>query len=80
MTESEKPSAPPSGAASGPPKPPMPRPLDIPIVKHLRSKRVILASASPRRRALLSQVRHPSSPAPSFRPQKHRPSSWLEQS
>lgn len=34
-----------------------PLPLDIPIIKHLNSKRVILASASPRRKALLQQVR-----------------------
>lgn len=33
-----------------------PLPLDIPIVKHLNSKRVILASASPRRKALLQQM------------------------
>ncbi|KAF5004900.1 hypothetical protein FDECE_8620 [Fusarium decemcellulare] len=32
-----------------------PLPLELPIVKHLNSKRVILASASPRRRALLQQ-------------------------
>ncbi|PKS12830.1 hypothetical protein jhhlp_001042 [Lomentospora prolificans] len=45
---------------SGPPNPNPPlrtrfKPLDIPILKHLRSKRVILASASPRRKALLAQ-------------------------
>ncbi|KAM3509263.1 hypothetical protein MY10362_000703 [Beauveria mimosiformis] len=33
-----------------------PAPLDIPIIKHLNSKRVILASASPRRKALLQQI------------------------
>ncbi|KAH7156412.1 inosine triphosphate pyrophosphatase-like protein [Dactylonectria macrodidyma] len=32
-----------------------PLPLEIPILKHLNSQRVILASASPRRRALLQQ-------------------------
>ncbi|EQK99361.1 hypothetical protein G6O67_007418 [Ophiocordyceps sinensis] len=32
------------------------QPLDIPIIKHLNSKRVILASASPRRKALLQQM------------------------
>ncbi|KAH7155613.1 inosine triphosphate pyrophosphatase-like protein [Dactylonectria estremocensis] len=32
-----------------------PQPLEIPILKHLNSQRVILASASPRRRALLQQ-------------------------
>ncbi|KYK56742.1 acetylserotonin methytransferase-like protein [Drechmeria coniospora] len=30
--------------------------LDIPIIKHLNSKRVVLASASPRRRVLLQQM------------------------
>lgn len=35
-----------------------PLPLKLPILEYLRSKRVILASASPRRKALLSQVRH----------------------
>lgn len=34
-----------------------PLPLDLPILKHLNSKRVVLASASPRRKALLQQVR-----------------------
>ncbi|PHH76252.1 hypothetical protein CDD80_1701 [Ophiocordyceps camponoti-rufipedis] len=32
------------------------QPLDIPILKHLNSKRVVLASASPRRKALLHQI------------------------
>lgn len=32
-----------------------PLPLDLPIIKHLNSQRVILASASPRRKALLQQ-------------------------
>ncbi|PFH62820.1 hypothetical protein XA68_11832 [Ophiocordyceps unilateralis] len=32
------------------------QPLDIPILKHLNSKRVVLASASPRRKALLQQM------------------------
>ncbi|KAL6904524.1 inosine triphosphate pyrophosphatase-like protein [Trichoderma evansii] len=32
------------------------QPLDIPIIKHLNSKRVILASASPRRKQLLQQI------------------------
>lgn len=43
----------------GPPRPLRkgPLPLDLPILKHLNSKRVILASASPRRKALLQQVR-----------------------
>lgn len=69
MADSETPKEPPPGydeAAAehtpGPrPGPPtgarrMPPPLDIPIIKHLNSKRVILASASPRRKALLQQV------------------------
>jgi septum formation protein len=33
-----------------------PLPLDVPIIKYLNSKRVILASASPRRKALLQQM------------------------
>ncbi|KAK0633013.1 inosine triphosphate pyrophosphatase-like protein [Immersiella caudata] len=33
-----------------------PYPLELPILSHLKSRRVILASASPRRRALLSQL------------------------
>ncbi|CAM1504447.1 Fc.00g020380.m01.CDS01 [Cosmosporella sp. VM-42] len=33
-----------------------PLPLDIPIIKHLNAKRVVLASASPRRKALLQQI------------------------
>ncbi|KAL7943063.1 Maf-like domain-containing protein [Trichoderma barbatum] len=32
------------------------QPLDLPIIKHLNSKRVILASASPRRKQLLQQM------------------------
>ncbi|KAK5992643.1 Maf-like protein C3G6.03c [Cladobotryum mycophilum] len=32
------------------------QPLDLPIIKHLNSKRVVLASASPRRKALLQQM------------------------
>lgn len=45
-----------------------PIPLDLPILKHLNSKRVILASASPRRKALLQQVRNrpPYSPVITF--------------
>ena len=41
------------------PKPPplrAPLPLDLPILNELRSKRVILASASPRRKQLLAQI------------------------
>lgn len=33
-----------------------PQPFEVPIVKHLKAHRVVLASASPRRRALLGQV------------------------
>jgi len=33
-----------------------PRPLDLPALNELRGKRVILASASPRRRQLLAQI------------------------
>lgn len=33
-----------------------PQPFDIPIIKYLKAHRVILASASPRRKALLAQV------------------------
>jgi hypothetical protein len=42
----------------GPPIPKLraPLPLDIPILNLLRGKRVILASASPRRKQLLVQV------------------------
>jgi len=35
---------------------PGPKPLEIPILKYLRSKRVVLASASPRRKQLLGQA------------------------
>ncbi|OLN82889.1 Maf-like protein C3G6.03c [Colletotrichum chlorophyti] len=43
--------------SAGPgPGPRAPLPLNIPIINYLKSKRVILASASPRRRALLAQV------------------------
>ncbi|KAK4659573.1 hypothetical protein QC762_111490 [Podospora pseudocomata] len=35
---------------------PGPLPLQLPILNHLRTKRVILASASPRRRAMLNQI------------------------
>lgn len=50
-----------------------PFPLELPILSYLRSKRVILASASPRRKALLSQV---SLPRPrSLVPPSHQPTS-----
>lgn len=50
-------------ARTGPPTPglkPLPRgpfPLDIPVLNQLRGKRVILASASPRRKQILSSVK-----------------------
>ncbi|KAJ6781559.1 hypothetical protein PWT90_01554 [Aphanocladium album] len=69
MADSKTPTGPPPGydeAAAEPstgarPAPPPgmrrgPAPLEIPIIKHLNSKRVILASASPRRKALLQQI------------------------
>ncbi|KAI2638336.1 inosine triphosphate pyrophosphatase-like protein [Xylaria nigripes] len=37
-------------------RPPPPAALELPILQHMRTHRVILASASPRRRALLAQV------------------------
>ncbi|KAL2756749.1 hypothetical protein ACRALDRAFT_1075588 [Sodiomyces alcalophilus JCM 7366] len=46
-----KPQQPADGRRPGPPFP-----LKLPILEHLKSKRVILASASPRRKALLAQV------------------------
>ncbi|KAI0473635.1 hypothetical protein GGR56DRAFT_666744 [Xylariaceae sp. FL0804] len=51
---------PPPAAATGrkgpPPLPPPGATLDLPILRWMRTHRVILASASPRRRALLAQV------------------------
>ncbi|KAI1378533.1 Maf/Ham1 [Hypoxylon crocopeplum] len=50
----EKPPAPPqAGRRSLPPPGAL---LDLPILKYMRTHRVVLASASPRRRALLSQL------------------------
>ncbi|KAK1690285.1 inosine triphosphate pyrophosphatase-like protein [Colletotrichum godetiae] len=46
----------PSAAAGGPGGPRGPLPLNLPVLSYLKSKRVILASASPRRRALLAQI------------------------
>ncbi|KAI0193518.1 inosine triphosphate pyrophosphatase-like protein [Astrocystis sublimbata] len=37
-------------------RPPPPGPIELPILKYMRSHRVILASASPRRRGLLGQL------------------------
>jgi septum formation protein len=45
--------------APAPPQPPTPRarpPLDMPALNAVRGKRIILASASPRRRQLLAQI------------------------
>lgn len=66
MADSNIPSDPPpytdkADEGAAPPRPNLPirkgpQPLELPILKHLNSKRVILASASPRRRALLQQV------------------------
>lgn len=50
---------------------PLPRgpfPLEIPALMQLRGKRVILASASPRRKQLLGQVRLPYPTLPSNTP------------
>ena len=43
-------------AAIAPPPSRLPLPLHLPLIDFLRAKRVILASASPRRRQLLAQV------------------------
>jgi septum formation protein len=48
------PTAKPSSA--GPPRPGPPPPLDLPALNALRGQRIVLASASPRRRALLAQI------------------------
>ena len=40
-----------------PPLPRPPLPLELPVLNAIRGKRVILASASPRRKQLLAQVR-----------------------
>ncbi|EMC98697.1 hypothetical protein BAUCODRAFT_84414, partial [Baudoinia panamericana UAMH 10762] len=68
MEETKTPLEPPPSydAAAQPPKPPTgplgpprqgpPRPLDLPALNMIRGKRIILASASPRRRQLLAQI------------------------
>lgn len=43
-------------AGSKPPLPRGPFPLDIPILAQLKGKRVVLASASPRRKQILATV------------------------
>lgn len=45
-----------AGAPGGQPRPRAPLPLNIPALNALRGRRVILASASPRRKQLLSQI------------------------
>jgi len=50
-TQAQQQQSPPQGR-----RPPPPAPLELPILKYMRTHRVILASASPRRRALLAQV------------------------
>lgn len=47
--------------SAGPIRKPV-QPLDLPIIKHLNTKRVVLASASPRRKALLQQVYNKNAP------------------
>lgn len=74
----------PNGAGGQQPRGPRPPfPLDLPALNMIRGKRVILASASPRRRQLLAQVRRMANikkhqknhsnltPSPADRP--HRP-------
>lgn len=56
-------------ASMAKPVPRGPFPLDIPVLTQLRGKRVVLASASPRRKQLLGQA-CVSTPYPSF---QHRP-------
>jgi hypothetical protein len=50
---------PPTPGSKPPPRGPFP--LDIPVLNQLRGKRVILASASPRRKQILSTVHSPAS-------------------
>jgi septum formation protein len=62
-----------NGAAPRGPRPPFP--LDLPALNMIRGKRVILASASPRRRQLLAQVRrkHPKKNIPKPEPKLTKP-------
>lgn len=46
----------PSQPSNGPQRPRLPLPLDLPALNMIRGKRVILASASPRRRQILAQI------------------------
>ncbi|KAH3076470.1 hypothetical protein KXW78_003436 [Aspergillus fumigatus] len=61
------PDPPPAYDASAAPTPRLPRPppLSLPVLNHLRTKRVILASASPRRRQILSLLGLPFEVIPS---------------
>jgi hypothetical protein len=45
-----------NGPSGAKPLPRGPFPLDIPVLNQLRGKRIILASASPRRKQILSTV------------------------
>ncbi|KAF2661878.1 Maf-domain-containing protein [Lophiostoma macrostomum CBS 122681] len=47
---------PPLTSPRGPPPPKLPLPLNLPALVALRGKRIVLASASPRRRQLLAQI------------------------
>jgi septum formation protein len=61
-TDTPQPISEKSNGAGGPPRGPRPPfPLDLPALNMIRGKRVILASASPRRRQLLAQVRRTTS-------------------
>jgi hypothetical protein len=67
------------GAISAPMAKPLPRgpfPLEIPVLTQLRGKRVVLASASPRRKQLLGQacVSTPITPITPFPPVSFAPS------
>lgn len=61
LRQSAPPRAGPAPQASRPP------PVRLPIFEHLKGKRVILASASPRRKALLAQVGRPAAPVSELR-------------
>lgn len=47
---------PPSGSTSGAPPPRPPQPLALPSISQLRNKRVVLASASPRRKQIIAYL------------------------
>ncbi|KAL5615377.1 hypothetical protein BROUX41_005425 [Berkeleyomyces rouxiae] len=56
LDDNEKQTSPPNPKEQKPPMRRGPSLLKIPIIMHLRGQRLVLASASPRRRALLSQI------------------------